>query len=375
MSVAELDDPRAWPPAAPLCAPFDSAARAIAADTQAQADACDARVRRWLADALSRGDGDRLSRTLACAPSPSLARHVRRLLTDVERDIGSPRDALGAMLFAIPLIVVAAQDAAAPAVTVDAVLRDVDAIAAILRDARALGGSQAFALADALVAADALELDRLPILLGYAALHEGVLARKALDLPPAPMSIDGTQERVHLRFLPGIVLTSPGVDPLGADAIARFGMPLSQALARSLAAPGVTLLALPRPPQRLVAAVQSGRAAQREASAQLFASNAIRRMRASYGEPTAIVSAHRAADAPGGGELRLSLSSPFAPRGAEGFRCPVQTYETVQEVAAMLETLLRDCRVADVRIMPGVHDDIDPVTGGPLFFKNLGSLH
>ena len=144
---------------------------------------------------------------------------------------------------------------------------------------------------------------------------------------------------------------------------------MSQALAHQLHVPGVSLLALPRPPQHLVAAVQAGRAVQREVSAQVFASNAIRKLRASVGEPTAIISAHRAADAPMGGELRLSLSSAFAPREAEGFRCALYPYESVQDVTAMLTGLLRDCRVDDVRLRPGVHDDIDPVTGSPLLFK------
>ena len=35
----------------------------------------------------------------------------------------------------------------------------------------------------------------------------------------------------------------------------------------------------------------------------------------------------------------------------------------------MLTALLRDCRVDDVRLRAGVHDDIDPITGGPLLFK------
>ena len=140
-------------------------------------------------------------------------------------------------------------------------------------------------------------------------------------------------------------------------------MRFAQSLARQLGVPGLSLLALPRPPQRLVMALQAGRAAQREVSAQVFASNAIRKLRASVGEPTAIISAHRAADAAGGGELRLSLSSPFAPRDAEGFRCPLYPYETVQDVAAMLAGLLRDCRVSQVHVLPAVHADIDPVDG------------
>ena len=73
---------------------------------------------------------------------------------------------------------------------------------------------------------------------------------------------------------------------------------------------------------------------------RLFASNAIRKLRASVGEPSAVISAHRAAGAPGGGELRLSLSSPFEPRDAEGFRCPLYPLDRVADVVAMLRGLL-----------------------------------
>jgi hypothetical protein len=187
------------------------------------------------------------------------------------------------------------------------------------------------------------------------------------------MEVSGANERVFLRFVVGAVLTPPGVDPFADTRIGQWGIDLSRALAEAWRVPGVSLLALPRPPQRLVQAVQTGRAAQREVSAQIFASNAIRTLRASYGEPAAIVSAHRCVEAEGGGELRVSLSSPFAPRTAEGFRCPVYAYESVQEVGTMLETLLVDCRVTNVRFVPGVQADVDPVTGGPLFFKEAGA--
>lgn len=372
MSVADLDDPRTWASTHAL-APFDDAARAMAAETQAEADASDARVREWLRDAISRIEGERLARRLNEAPSPELARHVRRALVDVERERSSSREALDVTLFAIPVVVVAAQDGKAAGVTLDAVLPDVQRLAAILRDARAFGGCETFALAGSLVGTEAIDVARLPALLARASLRDGKLGHAALDLPPAPLHVEDARERVHLRFLPGAVLTPPGVDALSADAIGRFGMSLARALGDALAAPNVSVLALPRAAQRLVVAVQSGRAAQRDVSAQLFASNAIRRLRASYGEPTAIISAHRTPDAPGGGELRLSLSSPFAPQAAEGFRCPVYLYETVAEVAGMLEALLRDCRVLDVRIRRGVHDDVDATTGGPLFFKDDGS--
>jgi hypothetical protein len=146
-------------------------------------------------------------------------------------------------------------------------------------------------------------------------------------------------------------------------------MPLTNALSAQLSAPGVTLLALPRPAMPPLAAVAQGRAAQRDVSAQLFASNAIRTLRASVGEPVAVISAHEAADAPDGGELRLSLSSPFSPRDAYGFRCPILAHERAADALAGLLDLLRDARVTDVRIVGGVHADRDPVTGGPLLFK------
>ena len=79
------------------------------------------------------------------------------------------------------------------------------------------------------------------------------------------------------------------------------------------------MLALPRAPRRLLPAVAEGRTGARDVAAQIFASNALRKFRSTVGEPTAVISAHRAPDAPGGGELRLSLSSPFDPTPPRAF--------------------------------------------------------
>lgn len=375
MSVSDLADPRAWPVAAAGDAGIYAAADdAISAATRREADVFDAKARRSLETALAAPDGNALARTLANAPSPAVARHLRRLLGAIEHGAPAQATTLRTTLFAIPVILVAALDAGASPVTLAGVLPDANALAGILREARALGGCEAFTLSASLVAVHVLDVAALPALLTRQRLPAGVeSAWGSLDLPPAPIDVDSSVERVHLRFIPGAVLTPPRIDPFASPTVSRWGIALAQAIVKALAAPGVSLLALPRPAQRLVGAVLTGRAAQREVSAQVFASNAIRKFRASYGEPTAIVSAHRTPDAPGGGELRLSLSSPFAPRAAEGFRCPIHPYETVQEVASMLETLLRDCHVADVRFVPGVQADIDPATGGPRFFKNNGA--
>jgi hypothetical protein len=91
------------------------------------------------------------------------------------------------------------------------------------------------------------------------------------------------------------------------------------------------------------------------------------------GEPSAVISAHVAANAPSGGELRLSLSSPFDPRRAEGFRCPLYPSDRVEDVAQMLIDLLHDCRVTDIAVKAGVHADRDPQTDLVLLFKPEGS--
>ncbi len=167
----------------------------------------------------------------------------------------------------------------------------------------------------------------------------------------------------------GSAVAGRDVDVLADPTVGRWGTPLTRELGRQLADGAVRVLALPRAAQRPLPAVAHGRAAQREVSAQLFLSNALRKMRAGAGEPTAVISAHRAPDAPGGGELRLSLSSPLEPRDDEGFRCPLYLLDRVDDVVTMLTELLVDCRVTDVRVLRGVHPDRDSATGLRLLFK------
>jgi hypothetical protein len=142
-----------------------------------------------------------------------------------------------------------------------------------------------------------------------------------------------------------------------------------------LAVPDVSVLALPRAPMPLVTAAWQGALAQREVGAQLFASNSIRAIRAHVGEPSAVISVHRNDADQRAGEVRLSLSSPFDPRSAEGFRCALLPLDRVDDVVAMLESLLADCRVTDVQRKPGIHPDRDALTGQPLLFKSGVPIH
>lgn len=373
MSLSDLADPRTWPDAAAADAAsvqvHAAVVAALGAQTLLDADRHDADARQLLLRMLTSSHAPALADALASAPSVAVARHLWRLLAEIERGDKAP-PALRTTLFAIPVILVTGLDAGTAPVVLSGVLPKREELEQLLRAANAFDGGETFALAGTLCGAEAIDVAALPRLLAHRHIdaHAGHRLPQ-LDFAPSPIDVQGRTERVHLRFIAGAALTPAGADPLRDTRIAAWGMSFAKAIALALAAPGTTLLALPRAPQRLTLALQSGRAAQREVSAQLFASNAIRKLRASVGEPTAVISAHRAIDAPAGGELRLSLSSPFAPRDAEGFRCPLYPYEPVRDVAIMLVALLGDCQVADIRVRRGVHADRDPATGGPLLFK------
>lgn len=355
----------------------DALIRLAAASLDAPSASRTEEIERTLISALAghlRAD-DGLGRIdlFAASPSAAVARQLWRGLIDAWRAASSPSDGdeVVAMLFAIPVVIVSgatsdvAEDAAS---SLTGVIGEVDRVSALLRTHRALGGNLSFTLATALVAADALDIARLPMLLGRQKLSpSGGEAARALH--PTPMTVHPGQENVHLRFLIGTAVGSSSVDPFVDDGTGEWALPLARELSRQLAAPGLSVLCLPRPPRTPLLALQHGRAAQREVGAQLFASNAIRRFRSSVGEPSAVISAHRCAAASGGGELRLSLSSPFDARDAEGFRCPLFPSDRVDDVATMLVDLMRDCRVTDVRVVVGVHPDRDPGTGMTLLFR------
>ena len=361
------DDPRRFPP---LDRAPDSAARlyaiaqsSLGAATSRDADACDAELASALDALLRPGLGAALATLFDAAPSAAVYRHLWRILARRER-AGMPDAAQVVRLFAMPIVVVAGVEQPETRESLlPGVLDDVPALAAILKQHRALGGNETLSLANVVVAAEALDFARLPELLAWREDGGGH------PLSPAPISVSSGTEGVHLRFLVGTALAASTANLFREEDVRGFGVPFAQALSRSLTVPGVSVLALPRAPQPLVEAVWQGRTAQREVAAQIFASNAIRRIRAATGEPSAVISVHETDGDERGGEVRLSLSSPFDPRGAEGLRCKLWPLDRVDDVVEMLAGLLADCRVTHVQRKPGVHPDRDAVTGGPLLFK------
>ncbi|MBL0291116.1 MAG: hypothetical protein IPQ15_10765 [Betaproteobacteria bacterium] len=370
--AAAVPDPRVFPALADAPAEdralYRLADQSLQASTRQEAEAADAALARSLATRLA-GDGPALAALIEGAPAVAIARHLWR---QVDRLCAQPAadGTLAVSVFALPLVLVAGIEAARGEATLPGTLADAARVVDLLREHGALAGNQSIGLANALVGVDAIDLPRLPGLLAWQRLPEAFGAAPPVRVvAPRPLAVSAAGESVHLRFLVGSALARPGAELFGERGVGAWGLPLARELGGQLAAGPITVLALPRAPRRPPAAVEDGRAAQREISAQLFASNAIRKLRASVGEPCAVISAHRAADARAQGELRVSLSSPFEPRDAEGFRCPLFALDRVGDVAALLVRLLQDCRVADIRLLDGIHPDRVPGTTHPLLFK------
>jgi hypothetical protein len=371
--VNSIPDPRTFPDLA--LAPAQARAiialarASLAAETGDEARSLEIDLRAALRRCVD--DSGDLAGLIAAAPSVDVARQIWRQLDLVAAAYGAGAG-LSARIFAIPLVIVAGKEGERVDAMLPGTLRDPGAFAGILREHGALRGNRTFALADSLVPAEALDVARLPEILGWQRLPDTAAENAQTGiraLLPSPIHVGAGRESVHLRFLVGTALAHSGADLFGDAQVRAWGVPFAQALGRALGGGGTTVLALPRAPQRPLPAVAAGRVAQREVAAQIFASNAIRRIRGAVGEPVAVISAHRAADAVGGGELRLSLSSVFEPRDAEGFRCPLGPLDRASDVGAMLVELLRDCRVTDIRVLSGVHPDRDSGTGAPLLFK------
>jgi hypothetical protein len=347
------------------------AEQSLRTETAQRADAVERELRDALLARLIAG-GPELAAMLAGAPSVEVTRQLWRSLDRAWREATADGDAtLAVTMFAVPLVIVVGREGTDDDGVLAGILADPAKLAGILREHRALGGNQTFVFSNALVAADAIDVARLPEIFAWCRLPDPDLSRAPTlrVFAPAPVEYGAGRESVHLRFLVGGALAKPGVDLTTDTAVGKWGVPLMQEMVAQLGSARASVLALPRAPQRLLPAVAQGRAAQREIAAQIFASNAIRKLRGTVGEPTAVISAHRAPDAPGGGELRLSLSSPFEPGAAEGFRCPLHPLDRVGDVVSILVSLLRDCRVADIRTVAGMHGDRAAGTGLPLLFK------
>jgi hypothetical protein len=333
-------------------------ARAVEAADATQRRQLREQLQRELRETLTAGRDDLLTDAVAEVVSPAAGRALWEAL---DRTINTPADrhsALAAQVFAIPLVLVTGGLAQAE---VSGTLRDANAVMRVLESEGALGPARNFGLNTVLCAYVSLEgvfpsvLYRL--LRGLESGETGTWS----DVIPADIYLDSAEESVHLRFLTGVLVTpaqSPSFQEMAAD-IGRWGMPVSRELSAQLGQPGLSLLALPRPPAGLLQAAHAGRRAREEIAFQVFVSRALRRLRFEAGEPEVEVAALETE------AIGVHLASPFQPGRSETHRWELDALDDLADIAASILGLLEECRVTSVRVLDTVAADAEFWRGNP----------
>jgi hypothetical protein len=322
----------------------------------AAAQTDDAVLRKALQQALEAGDDAGIRAALTVQPPASAQRVARALAAALD----ARGEGIGLRFFAIPLVIVAGSRKPC---AVQGALPEVHVLRGLLEQHGAVGVTRNFGLGNALVSAEALD-----------ALSPSALWRAAGDptqrapldtLQPEPISVAGSREQVHLRFITGAGITPEHLPSFfeSASNIGTWGMAMTKELARQLAQSGLEILPMPRPPQPLLTAAHAGRRAQLEAALSLFLGNTLRKFRMAVGDPEAVLSAHKLDN--GAGELRLSLSTPFDDSLFEGFAWPLQPQDDVAEVSQLFHTVLAECRVPSVTVLQQVLPE--RLQGGSVF--------
>ena len=292
------------------------------------------------------GAGDDLLIEEALIESPSCAAY-QTLTRALEAALRAPGEAtLHLRIFAIPILFVSGGSGP---IILPGVVANVGELTKLFETHGTLGPMKNFALSGALVS-----------MAGLAALKPSTIYRRSretgqdnlppLDLPPDDIRITGPEERVHLRFLTGVSVTSPDAPGFTETAgnVAAWGMPFTRALAAQLGQPGLSLLPIPRPPMSPLQALEAGRYAESELGFQLFLSSNLRKFRSRVGEAEAVVAA--CADA----SIRVRLSSPFDPLLSPEYAWPLQPGDDIAGVGNGIFSLLEECRVTNVRVIATV---------------------
>ena len=307
---------------------------------------------RVVRDYARAGQDAKIRSALAAAPSREHYAKLWRALCDAV-DKRSDDDDLSPRVFAIPWVIVCGGSAPS---SVSCVLPDVGAIARVLEEHGVFGGSRNLGLSNALCDITALEnLSPSAALLGWN-------DPRVREIAPVPIPVLRGLEQVHVRFLLGAAIApahAPPVAETGSN-IGAWGTPALRAMAAQLATPNVQILPMPRPPGGLYSAAYAGRGAGVEAGFNLFMSNSVRRFRSSVGEPSVTLSAHE------GGDIRVSLWTPFDDAMVEGFSWPLHPADDLGEIERAILAMLEECHLPEPTLLAQVMPDRTR-TGAVLF--------
>jgi hypothetical protein len=241
-------------------------------------------------------------------------------------------------VFAIPWVIVCG---AASRATLPCVLPDVSELARVLAANGVFGPSRSVGFGNTLTSIETLEALRPSEVLQW------TQTPAMRDVPPAPIDILAGAEAVHVRFLVGAAIVPPNAPDIvetGAN-VAAWGTPALRAMTAQLAAPGVQILPMPRPPRGLYSAAYAGRRAGIEAAFNLFMSNAVRRFRNTVGDPQVTLSSHNAP------ELHIALTTPLDEELAETFRWPLHPADDLGDIEHAITSMIRECRLPEPHVI------------------------
>ncbi|MCC7487141.1 MAG: hypothetical protein IT529_19385 [Burkholderiales bacterium] len=307
-----------------------------------------------LREMLLRGADGEARRALAAAPDRATHARLWHALCAASEGAGASGESVVATVYALPLVIVTGARGRA---VLPGTAGDAGALLAVLERAGALGASRNAGLGNALVALDALEALAASSVLAW---RSSGGAGEGRDAPPPAAIAVRPGEEVHLRFLLGAAVTAAAAPSLleTASHVGAWGLAFGSELRRQLAAPGVELLVLARPPRGILRATYEGRRAQLGVALDLFLSNAIRRARAAAGEPALVVSIHE--PEAGAAELRVSVSAALDETLLEGYRWPLHPLDDPNEIADSVRRFAAECRLHDVRVAGTVLPDRGP---------------
>ena len=201
-----IPDPRTFADMASAPAParalYALAEASLEAETGQRADALDRELRAELAVRLE-DDGAVLAAAISGAPSVAVARHLWRALDAACRDGAmSGATGLAVTVFALPLVIVTGQESTGDEGALPAILDHPAKLAAILGEFGAINGNRTIAFANVLVAADAIDIARLPEIHAWRRLPDALASGSALPvraLAPAPLAMTSVPAAAFAR--------------------------------------------------------------------------------------------------------------------------------------------------------------------------------
>ncbi|MCB6185306.1 hypothetical protein LIN78_17300 [Leeia sp. TBRC 13508] len=162
------------------------------------------------------------------------------------------------------------------------------------------------------------------------------------NLTPSDVLVE-SQERVHLRFIVGIVVEDASRQRARiGDEVGKWGIPFGQLLQKQWQKEGMTLFVMPRALTGVVAGQYDARFTTLEVAFHLFASSIIRRIREGVGDPAVILSVHENA------EIRVTIQSRLQQDVVERFVWPLDPKDHIPSVFSMMHTFFTECQVSDI---------------------------